>query len=60
MPALGTMKCIEMCRHCTYVDIYVEDMLVKGEAPLAYGDWLLSIWLPYVADVLDPELTGNP
>lgn len=52
MPALGTVKCTEICRHCFYEEIYVDVVTRRGDTPLSYDAWLRSIWLPHVARVL--------
>jgi hypothetical protein len=52
MPVLGTTECVKICRHCTYEEIYRPEAIGRGETPLNYGDWLLSVWLPFVADRL--------
>lgn len=53
MAELGTMACVEICRHCTYEQIYTEQARERGETPLSYDDWLNLIWFPF----LDTQLT---
>lgn len=52
MAKLGTRACVELCRHCTYAEIYVDEMLAKGEAPLSYDTWLEQVWFPFLAEEL--------